>query len=791
MHSDTLHMSLWSFLPRCVKIVEGGNASRQQEFTMDADDPIRATSPPPEFTSFVGRRADLKAARAALEGAHLLTFVGPGGVGKTRLAIQVAKSVQRLQPDGIWVIDLGRLAVGGSVADEAVRMLGLRTDSADKTDALVEYLSGLRGLLLLDNCEHVVADAARVTRRILEECPGVTVVATSRETLRLMAETVFVVEPLETAPGRRGVSPAAQLFLDRAEAFLPDPSPDDRAAITAICERLGGMPLAIELAASRGRVLTPAQILERLSEPLSVLAGAARDAPDRQQTLRTTIAWSYDLCTPAERQLWRRMSVFVGGWDLESAEWMCTQSGGAETALDLVQSLLEKSIIARRGTGAMAGYTMLDTVRIFGLDVASAAELEEARRLHRDWYLHRLEVLEADWYGPRQAYWLSYTETELPNLRAAVDFCLEERDLAKAATLLMAGWRVVWQAHGRAYEVVDWLLLVVSLEPPATADICQATAFVASLEYLQGERQLAETHYRLAEAAAERLGDDFTRAFVAATHGSRERDPEARLAFTARASALQGGRNLRVTRANIEERLALAHDDVGHARVAEELRRKLIAQAIRAGESFETAELLLKSGWLAATREEFDAATALVRQTLSLTQNLENPNGIAGAEEILALIAARARDYVRAATLLGVTRASGGMQGAFASSFPYDAESLTVAEEHARAALGDRAFEAAYAAGAAMTPDQGIAFALGAQLPSRTQTTAGVDEDGLTPRESQVAALVGQGLTDRQIAERLVISRRTAEGHVSNSLVKLGFTSRSQLAAWTAQSEMA
>ncbi|WP_426625797.1 ATP-binding protein [Leifsonia sp. McL0607] len=758
---------------------------------MGTIDRVRATSLPPEYTSFVGRRADLKAVRAAVEGARLLTLVGPGGVGKTRLAIQLANAVKRVLPDGIWFVDLGRLAVGGSVADEAVRMLGLRTDSTDKTDVLIKYLSDLHGLLLLDNCEHVLDDAARVVQRVLDACPGVMIVTTSRETFRLVAETVFVVAPLETVSTRGAVSPAAQLFLDRAAVSLPNPTPSELSAIAAICERLGGMPLAIELAASRTRALSPAQILERLSEPLGVLTGATRDAPERQQTLRTTIAWSYDLCTPAERELWRRMSVFVGGWDFEAAEWMCTQAGGAESALDLVQSLLDKSIIARRGRGAMAGFAMLDTVRIFGLDVSSAAELSQARRLHRDWYQNRLAALEAEWYGPRQAYWLAYTQLELPNIRAAVDFCLEEHDLSRAATILMSGWRVVWQAHGRSYEVQGWMSLVVSFQPPPeTTDVCQAMAFVASVEGMHGDHESAERRWRLAEEAAERLGDDFTRAFVAATQGSQERDPDLRLAHTSRASILQGGRNLAVTRANIEERLALAHDHVGHARVAEELRRKLIAQAIEAGDSFETAELLLKSGWLAATREEFDAARGLVRQSLSLTQNLEHSNGIAGAQEVLALIAARSHDYVRAATLLGITRPSAGMQGAFASAFPYDAESLSVAEQHAKAALGDRAFEAAFAAGAAMTADQGIAYALGAELPQRRRPASAAAGVGLTPRESQVVALVGQGLTDRQIAERLVISRRTAEGHVSNSLVKLGFTSRSQLAAWSTQSEL-
>ena len=752
----------------------------------------RTAGLPLEFTSFVGRRAELASARAALGTTRLLTLSGPGGVGKTRLAIQLASSVKRLHPDGTWFVDLGSLAPGGSVADEAGRILRLRGRVRDKTEALVEYLDDKSGLLVLDNCEPVAEGAAHLAARIVEHCPRLTILVTSRHTLRIQAESEYQVAPLDTGTTHVQVSPAVRLFLERSASYLPAPDDAELAAIHAICQRLDGMPLAIELAAARTSVLNPVQILERLSRPLDLLTSGARDAPDRQQTMRATIAWSYDLCTPTEQALWRRMSVFVGGWDFEAAEWNVSELAAGEQAIDVVQSLLEKSIIRRRASGS-TGYEMLDTVRLFGQEVSSAAELDDARRFHRDWYIARLATLEDDWYGPRQPYWLSYTRTELPNLRAALEYCIGSSDGASAAALLVPGWRVVWQAHGRAEEVTRWFVRVTDLELPPTPETAQAQAIHGSIQYMLGEQETALARERLAEQWGHDLDDDFTRALVETARGSQERDPELKLAHYLRASALQGGRDQKITRANIEERLAAEYDDVGNTERATQMRRELIARAIAAGESYETAELLVRAGWLAATRDDFDDATTMLRQALSLTANLENPTGVTAVEELLALVAARARDDVRAATLLGITRPDDGERGAFESSFPYDAEALSTAEQSARSGLSEQEFETAFSAGRAMSAQQGIAYALGAELRSRSGQRPGrrpADlRSVLSPRESQVAALVGQGLTDRQIAERLVISRRTAEGHVQNSLLKLGFSSRSQLAVWTSDEE--
>lgn len=758
---------------------------------MSAHDSVGAGELPLEYSSFVDRRSELAAARAVLGRTRLLTILGPGGVGKTRFALRLARSARRLYADGMWFIDLSGVSAAGSVADEVDRILGLESASGDRYAPVAQHFASKRGLLVLDNCEQVVDQCSLLIRRLLDESREMSVIATSRAALRIRPETAFVLEPLETSEaGRTASSPAAILFMERCETFLPDPTPGDLEAIAEICARLDGLPLAIELAATRVRALTPAQIRDRLVEPLTVLTGGGRDAPDRQRTMRATIAWSYSLCTEAERAVWRRMSVFAGGWDLDSAEWMSAGLTGEESALDVVQSLVEKSIATRRQSGGAVSFAMLDTVRMFGLELTPADERDATLTLHRDWYLRRLAELEADWYGPHQADWLAYSLRELPNIRAALEFCIAQKDGQRAATLLISAWRVVWQAHGRMDEMRRWCIPVVDLESAPTPEICQVMTILGGMEVAQGDAKKGHRHLAQAAELGEQLGDAFSRALVSAMRASVGGDPEQALVLLTEALAFLGDASPIPARANFEERLALAHDRMGHTEIAGQMREALIARAIGSGESFETAQFLVNTGWIAASRGEVEKATSLLRQALSLAQNLGNPVAVAMDEEVLASVAVDSQDYDRAATLLGMSHAIVGETGATTSVFPVDASFRPDIEDQARRMLGTRAYDKAFTAGKSLTMDDGIAYALGAGLPARSAAkTRTKNQKVLTPRESQVAALVGQGLSDKEIAERLVISRRTAEGHVANSLIKLGFTSRTQLAAWAARND--
>ncbi len=736
---------------------------------MGGPEPRRQGALPQEYSSFVDRRTPLAAARTALEETRLLTLLGPGGVGKTRFAIRLAQTVRRLYPDGCWFVDLSALSPSSSVADEIGRILGAQ-GSGDADEAVARFFGASNGLLVLDNCEHVVEQCAAFVAGILERCPGITVVATSRELLRINAETVFQIDPLDAAELPHSTpSPAAALFLERCAEVLTDPTPAELDAISEICRRLEGLPLAIELAAARVRVLSPEQI---------------RDVPDRQQTLRAAIAWSYELCTDAERSMWRRMSAFVGGWDLDAAEWICSDLTDGGGALDLVQSLLDKSVVARRTSHGVVYYDMLDTVRRFGIEQSSPEELDAANAWMRDWYLARLARLEADWIGPNQAYWLGLTRTELPNLRAVLEYCLQDGDRTSAAQLLVTGWRVVWQAHGRAEEFGVWSRRVFEHGVPATADACQLAGAAAALYIAQGEEEEGDRLFARAEEIAAELGDATTTSYLMVARAYARQLPGS-LTLIEDALAMQGGVNRYPARANVEQSIAITLERQGRREEAAHRRRDLIARAVRSGESFETASMLFLTARIMLQRIDLESAVTLFRQSLSLTQNLEYGVGVAQVEEALAAVSAAGSDYVRAATLMGVTDMVGGALGAVASSYPGALTFRVDIEKAARDALGPRAYDTAYAAGRALTEDDGIAYALGARVSTAQRGARREGAPVLTARERQVAALVGQGLSDRDIAERLVISRRTAEGHVASGLSKLGFTSRTQLAAWS------
>lgn len=747
---------------------------------------VRAAALPREHTSFVGRREQLAVARARLGTTRLLTITGPGGVGKTRFAIRLVDAVRRLFPDGAWFIDLAAVSPGGSVADETATQLGLPETGRDEEGDIARFFGEQRGVLVLDNCEHVLGGLIPVVRRILDDCPSMVVIATSRAALRVSAEEVFVLEPLAIPDrGRPVEASAVQLFLDRCADVLPQPSAEALADITEICRRLEGIPLAIELAATRVRALTPRQILERLDEPLTFLTRGDRDAPSRQRTLTAAIAWSYDLCTEAERELWRLMAAFPGAWDLAAAERLW--AAPSARTLDTVQSLLEKSIVQRRESGDVVTYDMLESVRAYGLERSTPEQRESGRLALRDWCLESLAAIEAGWYGPDQRARLLLARRELPSIRAVLELCIRRGQAATAAALLVTAWRVVWQAHGRFDELGRWGRRVLELDAGETPELCQLLTLVGGVEVVQGEAESGFARLAQAEVVAARLGDAFTSAAVPAMRAAVGADSEVTIHDFELSLELQGGSDLHPARANVEEQLALAHDRLGHVETAAAMRAALVARAVRAGDRFETAYLLMNAGVNATARNELEGATSLLRQALSLTQELENLSGLAQVEEALASVAALDQDYTRAAMLLGAARSIWDAAGANAAEFPPLIRRRSEIEELSKRLLGPRAYGTAFRQGRSFGIDEGIAYALGAPLLKRPVSRGAGPATELSARESQVVSLVGQGLSDREIAEKLVISTRTAEGHVARSLAKLGFTSRAQLAAWTAR----
>ncbi|WP_225826820.1 AfsR/SARP family transcriptional regulator [Streptomyces naphthomycinicus] len=428
--------------------------------------PERTGNLRPRLTSFVGREPELGAIRSDLDNARLVTLTGPGGSGKTRLAEEAAAGLPQA-----WLVELAPLDHPEAVPGAVVSALGLRetvlltnelaTPQADPTALLIEYCAPRSQLLILDNCEHVIGAAAALAETLLTHCPGLTILATSREPLGVPGESVRPVEPLVPEQAHR-------LFAERAKAVRPDADAvlADTAAVAEICRRLDGLPLAIELAAARLRLLTPRQIADRLDDRFRLLTSGSRTVLPRQQTLRAVVDWSWELLDEEERTVLREVSVFAGGWDLAAAEAVCT---GPATAL--TGALVDKSLVVAApydpdGTGTRSGmrYRMLETIHEYATE--RAAEVPglraAAERRHRAWVRSLVEEAEPRLRSAAQLPWIARLETELDNIRAALDRAVLAGDEAEAGAVVLAiGWFSWLRSHRQ--EAVAWTRLVLRL----------------------------------------------------------------------------------------------------------------------------------------------------------------------------------------------------------------------------------------------------------------------------------------------------------------------------------------
>ncbi|MFJ5123165.1 AfsR/SARP family transcriptional regulator [Kitasatospora sp. NPDC088548] len=453
--------------------------------------PVRP-GPPPEapparsagnlrgrLTSFVGRESDLAALRATLTGSRLVTLTGPGGSGKTRLSVEAGRAEQAAGswPDGVWLAELAPLESPAAVPAAVVSALGLRETllhtggmvaevieprTDDPVRRLVEHCGRRRMLLVLDNCEHLVQAAADLADRLLAECPGLTVLATSREPLGVPGETVLPVEPLPDPV-------ALRLLAERAAAARPgfDPRREPEAC-AEICHRLDGLPLAIELAAARLRVMTARQIADRLDGRFALLTAGSRTLLPRQQTLRAVVDWSWDLLGKRERAVLRRLSVFAGGWTLEDAEAICADDADVprEEVADLLLSLVDKSLlVADLGGGGPPRYRMLETIHEYAVErLAGAAERDETERRHVAHFRALVCAAEERIHGPEQLDWLAVLEREQDNIRAALRRAVDRGDEQEGLALAL-GMSWYWSLRGFSLEARGWYDAVAALGP--------------------------------------------------------------------------------------------------------------------------------------------------------------------------------------------------------------------------------------------------------------------------------------------------------------------------------------
>jgi predicted ATPase/DNA-binding CsgD family transcriptional regulator len=806
---------------------------------------------PEEFSSFVGRTVEVVELRVMLRMMRAMTLCGAGGIGKSRLALRLFDAVAAEFPDGAWFVQLSDLRQSEHVVPWLAAVVGVDEEPGRPLiDTVAESFRHRRVLLVLDNCEHLIEACASLCQRLLASSPGLQVIATSREPLRVAAESVWQVPPLGLP---RGVLPdeqqsldvlrgydAIRLFTERASAAAPGfvLGPANVVSVAAICQALDGLPLAIELAAAWVRVLSVEQIAARLDRRLTLLTSTDRTVPARQQTLRATFDWSYDLLSEPERTLLRRLSV-LAGWSLDMAEHVCADDSlPAADIVDLLTALADKSLVEVEPEAlGQARYRMLETVREYaGGLLELAGEAAPVVRRRREYTLRECERLAAIGMALVPAPWSARVDLfrrvdlEMPNLREVLGSCLADGDAETGLRLCMA-IRPVWLVRGAFATGAAWFdgflqlpdvaSVPASVRGPALAGRAQLALAMGSehaeelglagleLCWAAGERFYAAAalnvlteialhagrHDEAAARAAEALQ-------VARSAGDRWNEGYA-LGTMAAAAGRRG--NLREAQQLGEEALAvmriieqlwgsartlLGLGDLARLRAEDEVARVYYLEALailrEVNARPEIARCLAGLGRIALDQSDLRSARLHLTESLRLSSASGSRIGIARGLEAVARLAVLERN-----PQLGVQLAGAISTLRTEAHLPPMPGARTQRFLDAAASLGEHTVTRLWQDGTAMTPAAAVRLALGEAVDDgpaagRPGPRPGQDAlaGGLTPREQEVVALLGAGLSNRDIATKLFISPATAARHVANILAKLGFSSRSQVAVW-------
>jgi predicted ATPase/class 3 adenylate cyclase/DNA-binding CsgD family transcriptional regulator len=784
------------------------------------------TNLPEQLTSFIGRERELSDAAAILTESRLMTLTGPGGTGKTRFAIQLATQMTDHYVDGLCFVPLAPIADANLVIPTIVQALGLPdVQGRPAVDVLADHLGPKQFLLVLDNLEQVSA-AGPVLAELLTRCPGTTLLVTSRVALRVSGERELPVPPLDLPAINAELqsadvleqfasSSAVRLFVDRARSVRPDfaLTTDNAAAVAQICHRLDGLPLAVELAAARIRIFSPESMLTRLGGSLGraeapavgpssdvaetparlqLLTGGSVDRPDRQRTLRNTIAWSYDLLSAEEQSLFRRLAIFVGGFTLESAEAVVAApvgnqrwSIGVDEVVDGIESLISKSLVRTIEARGEPRFTMLETIREYGLErLADEGEMASLRRWHAGHFLQLAESAEPLLRGRAQLAWLDRLQADHDNLRAALAyFSSDER--AQSELLRLSGalaW--FWPQRGHISEGRRWLALALE-RSDAGAVRLKALYGAAWLAHIQQDGATAERLLSQALPLTREHGDQWAEAWVLhlmgrARYFDNDAESATRLGEQSREVAESVGDrwlvgwavHLLALAAHIRNDLDAAWD---YYSSAIEIRREV---------GFLEGEAICShlKGVVAFRRGEYRLALDLVRSGVTQLQRMGTPWTIHNGLATWAALANALGDPERAVRLIGAVHAF----SAAIDVVPIPLAAAVIAEttEAARASLGAREFDRAWATGRTFSIDQAIEDALGLQVSDSTSETAEPEPGGLSPRERMVLQQLVTGATSREIAEALVVSVATVDRHLTHIYTKLGVRGRSEAIAW-------
>ncbi|WP_329121911.1 ATP-binding protein [Streptomyces sp. NBC_01465] len=751
----------------------------------------RAGELPAEVTGFVGRQGELEQLNALLARERLVTLAGPGGVGKSRIALRAAAAVKGLCPDGTWLAELSSLRDAELLPHTLATLLGLaQQDGRPALDALVDHLHDRKLLIVLDTCEHLVDACAMLADILLRETQGVRLLVTSRQPLDVPGEHTLAVPPLPE-------SDAVRLFAQRAAAVDPDfvLTEANRPGVSALCRRLDGIPLAIELATVRLRALPLTELTARVEDRFRLLTGGRRTALPRHQTLRTAIDWSYELCGEAERLLWARLSVFAGSFDLAAVEAVCAGDGigdgiGDGEAVETLIGLVDKSVVLRIDR-AGSRYRLLDTLREYGAErlqgQGGADAVAAVRRLHRDHYLRAAERFDRCFHTGEQAPMYLALCRDGENIRGALEFSFSEEGEAVSGLALagLLGW--YWTTSGQPAEGVYWLGKGLGLVREPCSERCRGLLEFGSFGLWQGDMDRALTYFREALALAEALGDLALQGRLLADLGGTYGllgDNRLCAEYTGRGRRLMEDAGdsygligyayqmafLRAVQGDAEEALRLCDEAL---RLLGDDNRECI---VRGHTLTVKAFVSWFTGDMGGAREQIGAALALKREVREVF-------GVAHCLAVLAWVAHGEGRAGRAAWMLGAAAALWERTGSVLFGVGVLIEEHGRVEAAVRGELGAGEYRAAFAAGYAMEPERAAELALrGADGVGEAPRAVGAGaHDVLTRREREVASMVVAGLSNREIAERLVVSKRTVDAHVEHIFAKLGISSRAEI----------
>ncbi|GAA4190329.1 hypothetical protein GCM10022252_28470 [Streptosporangium oxazolinicum] len=681
---------------------------------------------PNELTSFVGRTRLLSTLRQRLGEHRLVTVTGIGGVGKSRTALRIAHQMRSDFKDGVWFADLARLQDSGMVRHTITSALGIADQSARSADeTLVEWLGDREILLIIDTCEHLVDACGALFEDLLGNAAGLTILATSRQSLNARGEHTVTIPPLAVPGDSPGedvfTNEAVQLFVARASAVVPNFMLDEHniGPVAELCRRLDGIPLAIELAAVRMRALSVEQILGLLADRFSLLAGASRTALPRHQTLRAAIGWSHELCEPAERLLWARLSVFAGDFELDAARYVCSgDSLPSEDIMELISSLVEKSILLSDGTPSGHRYRLIDTLRQYGEEwLDKLGETAVIRERHRDYYLQLAKRSEDAWSGARQVYWYVRMRHEHDNIRVALDHCLSNPGEVQSGLKLLSSLWFMWVACGLAREGRLYLEKTLELARQPSPDRCKALWVLSYINSAQGNITGAIEAAEQCSSDAVRVGDSGAVILATKMLGTAaflQNDLQ-------KASALLGvaiefhksGRELNPGLLPSIVELSMVLLIQNEPAEAEVLLRDCIAVCTQRG------ELWLRSYAIYALASVYQAmgrspeAMSNAREALRLKRYFHDVLGIGLAIEVVAKQALEDGQAALAARLMGGGQANWRTFGMPQLGSPFFNSEHDRCIKECKRILGEEAHEKAFAQGRRLNLEELIVLALG------------------------------------------------------------------------------